>query len=238
MATSAGTPNPAPSGAPPPGLRERKKQRTRDALVDAAHRLFLGQGYADTTVDEIAAAVDVSQRTFFRYFAGKEEAALAVLADAEEYFIGRLQARPAAENPLTALRAAIGESWRDLSPARTGGTRGVTAALELIQLIESTPTLLAAHLRRSADQERRVAEVLAAREGVDPALDLRPRLLAAVFGAVVRSAHLAWTSSAVDTPEDDGPEAMIAVIERHLDQLGPALTGDWRGNETGDSRSL
>lgn len=231
MASLAAVPNPAPPGAPT-GLRERKKQRTRDALVDAAHRLFLSQGYAATTVDEIAAAVDVSQRTFFRYFANKEEAALAVLADAEEYFVGRLRARPAAENPLTAMRAAICESWRDLSAAHAHGGRGVTAALELLQLIESTPTLLAAHLRRSADQERRVVEILAAREGLDPAVDLRPRLLAAVFGAVIRSAHLAWSAERTDpdsqASRDDGPAAMIALIERHLDQLAPALTGDWR----------
>ncbi|WP_329563966.1 TetR/AcrR family transcriptional regulator [Kitasatospora sp. NBC_01266] len=224
MAPIAAMPNPAPPDAPV-GLRERKKQRTRDALVDAAHRLFLSQGYAATTVDEIAAAVDVSQRTFFRYFANKEEAALAVLADAEEYFVGRLRARPAAENPLTAMRAAICESWRDLHAAQDG--RGVTAALELLQLIESTPTLLAAHLRRSADQERRVIEILAAREGLDPAVDLRPRLLAAVFGAVIRSAHLAWSTEASGS-DRDGLEGMIAVIERHLDQLGPALAGDWR----------
>ncbi|WP_035849463.1 TetR/AcrR family transcriptional regulator [Kitasatospora azatica] len=212
----------------PPGLRERKKQRTRDALVDAAHRLFLSQGYARTTVDEIADAVDVSQRTFFRYFANKEEAALAVLTDAEDYFVERLQARPAEENPQLALREAICATWRDLGAAHHESGRGVTAALELVQLIETTPTLLAAHLRRSTDQEQRVAEILAAREGLDPATDLRPRLLAAVFGATIRTAHLAWTAEAAGRdPEDDGPEGMIAVIQRHLDQLGPALTSTW-----------
>ncbi|GAA1161269.1 AcrR family transcriptional regulator [Kitasatospora gansuensis] len=204
------------------GLRERKKQRTRDALVSAAHRLFLSQGYGRTTVDEIAAEVDVSQRTFFRYFSNKEEVALAVLADAEDYFVATLRERPASENPLQALRSSIVLAWRDLSD--TGSDTGVTAALELIQLIEETPVLLAAHLRRITEQERLIAELIARREGLDPAVDLRPRVLAAVFGGVLRSAHLAW-SSGQSAP---GPEGMIAVIESHFDQLGPALAADWR----------
>ncbi|MFG3049509.1 TetR/AcrR family transcriptional regulator [Kitasatospora sp. NPDC048239] len=212
------------SAAQPPGLRERKKQRTRDALIEAAHQLFIGQGFARTTVDEIAAAVDVSQRTFFRYFANKDEVALAVLADAEDYFIERLRRRPAEENPLRALRAAIVESWRDLASDHPSGSGSITSALELMQIIENTPPLLATHLRRVTEQERVVARVIADREGLDPAEDLRPAVLAAVFGAVLRSAHLSWTPDRAES----GPEGMIELIERHFDQLGPALAGDWR----------
>ncbi|MCP2310535.1 MULTISPECIES: TetR/AcrR family transcriptional regulator [Kitasatospora] len=208
------------------GLRERKKQRTRDALVDAAHSLFLSQGYGRTTVDEIAASVDVSQRTFFRYFANKEEVALAVMADAEEFFIDCLRARPAEENPLQAMRAAITEAWRTLGTARHTGPGSVTAALELFELIENTPTLLAAHLRHTTLQEAEVARVLAEREGLDPEVDLRPRLLAAVFGAVVRISHLSWSGD--PKAHQAGPDGMIALIERHFDQLGPALAGSWR----------
>ncbi|MQS12075.1 TetR family transcriptional regulator [Streptomyces kaniharaensis] len=222
----------APTGPVPitplertPGLRERKKQQTRDALVQAAHTLFLSQGFAGTTVDEIATAVDVSQRTFFRYFANKDEVALAVMADAEDYFIECLRRRPADESPLQALRAAIVQSWRDLGNAKTSGPGTVTSALELMRMIEEAPTLLAAHLRRVTEQERIVVRVLAEREGLDPAEDLRPAVLAAVFGSVLRAAHLSWTAD----QEPDGPEGMIALIERHFDQLGPALAGHWRG---------
>ncbi|MEV4561170.1 TetR family transcriptional regulator [Kitasatospora sp. NPDC049285] len=210
----------------PVGLRERKKQRTRDSLVGAAHRLFLKQGYGQTTVDEIAAEVEVSQRTFFRYFANKEEVALAVLADAEEQFLGRLRARPAGENPLQAMRGALNEVWRTLDQGGPGQGGNVNAALELFELIESTPTLLAAHLRHSIQQEAEIARVLADREGLDPELDLRPRLLAAVFGTVVRISHLSYAAN----PDAHGPctDGMLALIERHFDQLGPALAGSWR----------
>ncbi|MFH8383118.1 TetR/AcrR family transcriptional regulator [Kitasatospora sp. NPDC018058] len=220
---------PRPVGTPEdlgraPGLRERKKQQTRDALVQAAHLLFLSQGFARTTVDEIASAVDVSQRTFFRYFANKDEVALAVMADAEDYFIECLRRRPAEETPLQALRASIVKAWRDLGNARTSGPGSISSALELLRIIEETPALLAAHLRRVTEQERLVVQVLAEREGLDPAEDLRPVVLAAVFGSLLRAAHLSWTAE----QEPAGPEGMVAVIERHFDQLGPALAGHWR----------
>src|SRR5690349_4456662 len=92
-----------------PGLRERKKRRTRDALTDAAYALFDAKGFDATTVDEIAAAVEVSPRTFFRYFASKEELALAPLDQQVAAMLAALAARPAAESVLTALRAAAVE---------------------------------------------------------------------------------------------------------------------------------
>ncbi|MDR3034012.1 MAG: TetR/AcrR family transcriptional regulator [Kitasatospora sp.] len=206
----------------PVGLRERKKRRTRDALVDAAHRLFLCHGYGRTTVDEIASEVEVSQRTFFRSFANKVEVALAVLAEAEQSFLECLRARPAGENPLEAMRGAVREVWQAVGRGQESGP----AALELFELIESTPTLLAAHLRHAIQQEVEVARILAEREGLDPAADLRPRLLAAVFGTVVRISHLSY--AAAPDAADHSMDGMLELIERHFDQLGPALAGSWR----------
>ncbi|CAM5268572.1 hypothetical protein SCALM49S_05055 [Streptomyces californicus] len=105
------------AGGPRAGLRERKKQRTRDALVRASLELFTTQGYERTTVDEIVEAVDVSQRTFFRYFASKEDVTFAVQEIVESRFIDELRRRPAHEAPfaeeyLDQLVPALARDWR------------------------------------------------------------------------------------------------------------------------------
>ena len=84
----------SPAAPAEPQRRERKKQQTRDALVRAALRLFDAQGYDQTAVREITDAVDVSERTFFRYFASKEDLALSFARDATEALMREL-ARPA-----------------------------------------------------------------------------------------------------------------------------------------------
>src|SRR5690348_13448220 len=108
---------PTPQAAPPGGLRERKKQRTRDALIRAALELFTEQGYEATTIDEIAEAVNVSQRTYFRYFANKEDVAFAVQEMVEARFLQELRERPADEAPLTALRSAVMAAWDEIGSA-------------------------------------------------------------------------------------------------------------------------
>ncbi|MBY8879011.1 TetR family transcriptional regulator [Streptomyces sp. PLK6-54] len=89
------------------GLRERKKAQTRRELRAGAARLFADQGFAGTTVADIAAAANVSERTFFRYFDSKEAL---LLPDGEELFarIGaELAARPPREEPVEAVCAAL-----------------------------------------------------------------------------------------------------------------------------------
>ncbi|MFD0852406.1 TetR family transcriptional regulator, partial [Actinomadura adrarensis] len=88
------------------GRRERKKRRTREALVDAAFRLFAEKGFDATTVEEIADEVDVSSRTFFRYFASKEDVALTFQEEQYRMMLAWLAGRPAEEPIMTALRRA------------------------------------------------------------------------------------------------------------------------------------
>src|SRR2546430_14644183 len=95
-----------PIAGPIAGLRERKKQRTRDALVDAAFTLFRRKGFDATTIDEIAEAVELSPRTFFRYFDSKEDVALTLQDQQFSALYAAFAARPTDEPVLTALRHA------------------------------------------------------------------------------------------------------------------------------------
>jgi len=203
-------------------LRERKKQRTRDALLRAAVELFTTRGYEATTVDDIAEAVDVSQRTFFRYFAGKEEAALALQELAVARFVEAVRERPADEAPMQALRQAVLEGWNTLHEV-IEAVVPVELYLRMYRVIESTPVLLAAHLRRNEETEDTIARVLAEREGLDVDADPRPRLAVALFGGVMRVTERRWS-----TGEDFSVEAMRALTISYLEQVGPALTESWR----------
>ncbi|MFE2214730.1 TetR family transcriptional regulator [Streptomyces canus] len=202
-------------------LRERKKQRTREALLRVAIELFTTEGYERTTVDDIADAVGVSQRTFFRYFAGKEDAALALDEMTVTRFVDAVRARPPHEPPLEALRKAVLESWDTLHEV-VESVVPVQRFLALYRVIESTPVLLAAHLRRSVEVEEVLTRVLAEREGLDAATDPRPRLLVAVFSGVMRVTERQWL-----TDGEFSLEAMRALTVSHLELLGPALTGPW-----------
>ncbi|PSJ29293.1 TetR family transcriptional regulator [Streptosporangium nondiastaticum] len=211
----------ARSGAPS-GLRERKKRRTRDTLIRSALELFARKGYERTTVDEIAEAAEVSQRTFFRYFANKEEVALAMQTAVDDLFLATLRSRPAAEAPLPALRGAVLGTW--------DGARAVIEAvvpLELFlctyRLIESTPQLLAARLRSLSEVEELLALEIARREGLDPRTDPRPHVLVAAFAGVMRVTTRAWGERG-----EGGLDDLRELTVAYLDQLGPALAENWR----------
>jgi len=206
----------------PAGLRERKKQRTREALLHAALELFTTQGYDRTTVDEIVEAVDVSQRTFFRYFANKEATAFAVQDAVDARFLTELRRRPAAEAPFEAMRRAVGNAW-DSVAQDTENDAMLELQIRTYRMIESTPALLAAHIRRNIGLEQQAAALIAEREGIDVESDPRPRVAVAAFSGVMRLSGQLWGRR-----QDAGVEALREMTERHLDHLGPALSANWR----------
>src|ERR671927_90907 len=95
------------SAAPVEGLRERHRKRTAADLEEAALRLFSAKGFDAVTIDDIAAAADVSRRTFFRYFASKEDVILSDPPRRLDELQVALDRRPADEPAMTALRQAI-----------------------------------------------------------------------------------------------------------------------------------
>jgi len=208
------------SAAVPP-RRERKKQQTRDALVRAALRLFNAKGYEQTAVREITDAVDVCERTFFRYFASKEDLALSFAQDAAEALLRELAARPPAEPPLTALRNAFHTSLLTLAEG-DGPHADESMYLLVVRLIDSTPSLLAAHLRYAHDHDDDMVRVLARREGVDPETDPRPRVVAMVFGGLTFLANRDWRARG-----GGGVTSMLAAFDAFAEQVVPALSGHW-----------
>ncbi|MET9777523.1 TetR family transcriptional regulator [Streptomyces sp. NPDC006367] len=207
---------------PPPGLRERRKQHTRDTLLRTALELFTERGYEETTVDDIAGAAGVSQRTFFRYFATKEEAAFFVARLAESHFVDAVRRRPPGEAPLDALRGALAESWDTIGEA-VEQVVPLDLHMRFYREIESTPALLAAHLRRANELEEEIARVVAAREGLGVDTDPRPRVVVAVFGAVMRVTERIWSAR-----PDAGLADLRDLTAAYFDQVEPALGGTWR----------
>jgi AcrR family transcriptional regulator len=204
-----------------PPRRERKKRQTRDALVHAALALFHSKGYEQTAVREITDAVDVSERTFFRYFASKEDLVLSFIRDSIDAFVAELAARPDAEAPFTKLTSSFRASFRSsVLDAPPGGQE--SPYLLVIKLIDKTPALLAGLLRYMHDRDDEIVRVLAAREGVDPQTDRRPRLAVLAYGALTVAATREWRTSGADSGE-----GMLAAFDAYAEQLAPALFQHW-----------
>ena len=147
-----------PRGGGQEGLRARKMARTRAAIEDAALRLFLERGYAATTIDDIAAAVEVSPRTVLRYFASKEEVLFAREREMVRTLAALLAARPPEEPLLPAARAALAQLAAGYDATRE-------RRLSWAHLVRGTPALTGAYLELLAGFEDAVAGFAAGRAG-------------------------------------------------------------------------
>lgn len=193
---------------PTPGLRDRKKARTRDAIAEAAIALFLERGVDATTVEDIAAAADVSPRTFFRYFASKDDVVFDAFGEQIDRLLGLLHARPADEPVFTSLRAAARRLITEVESASE-------EPLALLTLIHGHPGLHAAYLAHLDGVEAQVAAWAADRLGLEPG-DLRPRLLAAAALTARRVATDRWL-------ESDGADDLATLLDDALAQLAEGL---------------
>lgn len=166
-----------PSG---PGRRERRKADTRRALEDAALRLFASEGYDDTSVDAIAADAGVSARTFFRYFATKDE--VLDMGREERQVELREAVASAPGQGLAVVEAAVG--------ALADGFAGDRERVALRQRAVSTSPVLRGRLFDTvASWERALARALADRG------EAEADTLAAVGVAVFNASVAAWVRS-------------------------------------------
>ncbi|MEV6153924.1 TetR family transcriptional regulator [Nonomuraea sp. NPDC052129] len=200
------------------GLRERKKEKTRLAILDAALDLFLEQGYDSTTVDQIAGSVEISPRTFFRYFTSKDHLVLWYHDQGEEIMQETLRSRPADEPPFTSMIHAVRAVAHDMDDSTPEDT---ARFLKLRRLLEENPRLVGLSVARGSETERRLAVEIAARRGVDVTTDQRSHLIVAFAMSILRVGF--------ECPQADLTDVRIIVdrMEETLELAQNAFRPGW-----------
>lgn len=193
----------------PTGLRERKKQRTREAIAEAALELFLARGFDNVSVAEVAEAAEVSKRTLFKYFPAKEDLVVQRFADHQDESARYVRARRPGESALAALE----RGWLDTLTRQDpiSGLCDVPDVVSFYRLIISTDSL-AARLRRYAQASEAVLTEALIEAGYPP---LRARLVAAQVGALetVLMGENSRKIAEGRTADDVYPEARAALHE-------------------------
>ena len=168
---------------PAPGLRERKKARTRAAIREHALRLFGEQGYHTTTVEQIAAAAEVSPSTFFRYFPTKEDVVLQ--DDMEQLILEAIDRQPPELGPVATVRAAMREMQTGMDQDQWEKIR------QSSELAMTIPEVRARALDDFFRTIAMMAEAMAKRTGRSPD-DVAVRAVAgAIFGVII-SVTMPW----------------------------------------------
>jgi AcrR family transcriptional regulator len=198
--------------SPGPGLRERKRERTRRTIARAALELFDRQGFQQTTIPQIAEAADVSPRTVSAYYPHKEDLAFPDAEESIEGFAARLRDRAPGETALDALRAAIALQLAE-------GEENVELQRMQRRVIDADETLLAYEQRWMVKAQEALAEAFAVDLGASPG-DLEPRMAAAATVTI-------FVLLGEDLKRDDGPPdrtAALATIDRALLFIGAGVS--------------
>lgn len=196
---------PPTASASRPGLRERKKTKTRQAIRKAAYRLFEEQGYAATSVERIAEEAEVSPSTVFRYFPTKEDI---VLTDEYDPLMHEaVLARPADEPPVTALRRAMSDVIEQATRQEPG--REPAESHQRARLVMEVPALRARMTEHVSETVRTLAAALAGRTGRD-ADSLELRVWTGALVGAMSEALLHWAAG------HDPQEDLFGVVDRAL----------------------
>ncbi len=202
------------------GLRARKKDQVRWAIARAALRLFEQSGFEQTTIEAIADEANVSPRTFFRYFAAKEDVVL-VDPDRKLEIIGSALTGQHDEMPML---DAIEAAWSRLADEYLSDP-GI--ALAIYRLSRSEPALGACMLAFQTRWTHVLAAAIADHLGVDPADDIRPEVIASTLQAAVRAATNRWAEQGCPAPARDAVASGFRSVHPALlvivDQLAPTV---------------
>ncbi|MBT0992955.1 TetR family transcriptional regulator [Cellulomonas sp. DKR-3] len=190
-------------------LRERTRRAVQDRMTLAAIDLFVEQGYDATTVGQIAAAVGMSERTFFRYFSTKDDVLEHVSAHWRARVGADLAARPAAEPTWLAARRAFDGYVRE--------TVEQGRALALLGVIYASPGLHGRHLLRLSRWTEAIAPALRARLDGTPDADFRTAVQAAVVVTCFEAARHAWVASGGESSLDELLDRAMESAARLLD---------------------
>jgi AcrR family transcriptional regulator len=202
-----------PAGRPRPGLRERKKIKTRTAIRAATYELIEEQGYDATTVEQIADRSEVSPSTVFRYFPAKEDIVLPDPYDA--VLLQELRARPADEPWMDSLRSVLRRA------AATGRPEDAAVARLRTRLLAEVPAVRARMLEAVSVTGRVLAQAVAERTGLPPdGLEVRV-FTTALTGALMEVTQY-WA--------EHGHEGELAdLVDRALDVVEHGLTAAGAG---------
>jgi AcrR family transcriptional regulator len=182
-----------------PGLRERKKAKTRETIQHHALELFRKQGYAATTVDQIVTAAEVSESTFFRYFPTKE--AVVLTDELDPLFAAAFREQPAKLGLVAALRRAMRSVFETMSADELADLRDRSV------MILDVPELWGAALVQLTEGMQLIADMVAERLGrtVD---DLEVRAFAGAFTGVMIGLQKTWAEQPEVDIVDSLDEAM------------------------------
>jgi len=190
------------------GLRERKKARTREALIDAALELFERKGFEATTIEDIAAAAEVSPRTFFRYFESKPELIMARSASKESRIGPMLAARPAGEGLL--------EATREVVRAELDDHLADPLVVRELQVMLTTPSLRKLAREHFHEEEAELVVAVAGRLGVSPD-DLEAQVTATMIASAIWTTTNRWVAQGAD------PERLEPMLDEAFAILADGL---------------
>jgi AcrR family transcriptional regulator len=165
-------------------LQSRKQQVVRDAIYDAAIELFISKGFDETTIDDVAVAVGISQRSFFRYFASKDDLLAVSVVKVGSVLAETVAACPANFTTLQIVRETV-VSALNYSASRP-------RIHQVVEIAMRSTRARQAYMSHMIEVEDKLADVLAARLRGPSGASLKPRMLAGVTLSIMNASVSSW----------------------------------------------